>query len=114
LETQITGDDSVIPNPDVISVEHILPKSPGPKWPAKMLKNDFLKDHLQLLGNLTILTEPMNRDCESHEFAYKKDIYKKSKYKITQDLCSVSEWTAEEILNRQSRLADIAAVTWLI
>jgi len=114
LEIQVTGDDSVIPNPETLSVEHILPKSPGTKWPAKMRASDFLKDHLQKLGNLTILTEPMNRDCESHEFAYKKSIYEKSKYKITQDLCNEAEWTAEEIQNRQSRLADIAAVTWLL
>lgn len=114
MEIQVTGDDSVIPNPETLSVEHILPKSPSTKWPAKMRTSDFLKDHLQRLGNLTILTEPMNRDCESHEFAIKKTIYEKSKYKITQDICMVTDWTAEEIQSRQSRLADIATVTWTL
>ena len=55
----------------------------------------------------------MNRDCESREFAFKKTIYQNSKLKMTQELCSVSDWTQPEIEKRQSALADIAAKTWV-
>ncbi len=114
LETTIVGDPSLVPNPETLSVEHVLPKRPGPKWPSPMRKNEYLKENINKLGNLTILTEPMNRDCESNEFVFKKTIYRDSKFMITQKLCSVSDWTQEEIDKRQAELADIAARTWVL
>jgi hypothetical protein len=113
LETTIVGDQSLVPNPETLSVEHVLPKRPGPQWPSPMRKDEYLKEHLNKIGNLTILTEPMNRDCESREFAFKQTIYRDSKFKITQDLCTMSHWTEEEIDKRQAELADVAAKTWV-
>jgi uncharacterized protein with ParB-like and HNH nuclease domain len=114
IEVTISKDDSLIPNPDTLSVEHVLPKKPGPKWPTKMRSADFLKENVSKIGNLTILTEPMNRECESREFSFKKTIYKDSKYKLSQELCQLSDWTETEIEQRQARLADIAASIWVI
>lgn len=113
LETTIVGDQSLVPNPESLSVEHVLPKRPGPKWPSAMRKDEYLKEHLNKIGNLTILTEPMNRDCESQEFAFKKTVYKDSKFKLARDLCSISDWTEAEIDRRQAELAEIAAKTWV-
>ncbi len=114
IEITISKDDSLIPNPETLSVEHVLPKKPGSKWPPRMRSPEFLKEHLSKIGNLTILTEPMNRDCESREFSFKKTIYKESKYKLSQDLCKISDWSETEIDNRQSELAQIAASIWII
>jgi ribosomal protein L18 len=114
LEATIAEDLSLIPNPESLTVEHILPRRPGPKWPAPMRSDEYLKQYLTKIGNLTILTDPMNRECESREFTFKKSIYQDSKFKITQELCSVPNWTAEEIERRQARLADVAARTWLL
>jgi hypothetical protein len=113
LETTIVDDESLVPNPESLSVEHVLPKRPGPKWSSPMRKDEYLKEHLNKIGNLTILTEPMNRDCESREFAFKKTVYQNSKFKITRDLCSISDWTQAEIDKRQAELAAIAARTWV-
>jgi hypothetical protein len=114
METVSAGDSSLIPNPESLSVEHILPRRPGPKWPSRMKSDEYLKQHLAKIGNLTILTEPMNRECESREFAFKKTIYRNSAFKISQELDSISEWTETEIENRQVQLADLAAATWLL
>jgi len=114
LETSIVGDNSLVPNSEALTVEHILPKRPSSKWPQTMRKEDHLREYLNKIGNLTILTEPMNRGCESREFVFKKNIYKESKFKMTQELSSLNEWTQDEIQNRQSSLADIAAKTWTI
>jgi len=114
LEVTISRDDSLIPNPETVSVEHVLPKKPCPKWPLKMRSPEFLKEHLSEIGNLTILTEPMNRDCESREFSFKKKIYKGSKYKLSRDLCQISDWSETAIEKRQSDLADLAADVWVI
>ena len=114
LETTIVGDQSLVPNPESLSVEHVLPKRPGSKWPSRMRSDEYLKEHLNKIGNLTILTEPMNRECESREFTFKKTLYQDSKFKITQDLCSTFDWTETDIDKRQAALADIAAKTWVL
>lgn len=114
LETTIVGDRSFVPNPESLSVEHVLPKRPDPEWPPPMRKDEYLKENLNKIGNLTILTEPMNRDCESREFEFKKTKYRDSSFKITQEICSVSAWTQESIDKRQAVLADIAARTWVL
>jgi len=114
LEVVTSKDKSLIPNPETLSVEHILPKKPGAKWPPKVRSTEFLKEHISKIGNLTILTEPMNRDCESREFSYKKTIYKNSKYKLTRELCKISDWSESEIEKRQVELAELAVSIWVI
>jgi hypothetical protein len=114
IEVTISKDDSLIPNPETLSVEHILPKKPGTKWPPRMRAAEFLKEHISRIGNLTILTEPMNRDCESREFSFKKTIYKDSRYMLTKNLSKISDWSETEIELRQADLAAIAASIWVI
>lgn len=114
IELAVAGNDSHIPNPENLSVEHILPKKPGPKWPKKMRETEYLKTHVSKIGNLTILTDPMNRECESKEFLFKTTIYKKSNYRLSKDLCQISDWTEAEIEKRQAELAKIAASIWVI
>jgi uncharacterized protein with ParB-like and HNH nuclease domain len=114
LEASIVDDQSLVPNPESLSVEHILPKRPDSKWLSYMRKDDYLKEHLTKIGNLTILTEPMNRECESREFDFKKTLYRDSKFKITKDLSSLSDWTETEINKRQEKMADIAIKTWVL
>jgi len=114
IEIYISGDDSLIPNPESLTVEHILPKRPGSEWPTRMRSEDYLKEHCNRIGNLTILTDPMNRDCESKGFDFKKGIYKEAKYKLTTSLCKHSEWNEDRITERQTELADIAAKIWVM
>jgi len=114
IEMGITGDDSLIPNPDVLTVEHILPKSPSIKWPLAMRKKEFLERNCGRIGNLTILTGPMNRDCENAPFDEKKKEYKKSKYELTTELNEIKDWTDKEIGDRQDLLAQRAKDVWAI
>ena len=114
MEVATSEDNSLIPNPETLSVEHILPKKPGTKWSTNVRSTEFLKEHISKIGNLTILTEPMNRDCESREFSFKKAIYKDSRYKLTKELCKMSDWSETEIEKRQADLAELAASIWVI
>jgi hypothetical protein len=114
IEMSITGDESLIPNPDVLTVEHILPKSPSSKWPSAIRKKDFLDRNCGRIGNLTILTGPMNRDCENSPFSDKKKEYKKSKYELTTELSNSKDWTAKEIDDRQGLLAQRAKNVWAL
>jgi hypothetical protein len=114
IEIKMSGDESLIPNPEALTVEHILPKKPDSKWPPKMRQEAFVKEHCNRIGNLTILTEPMNKDCESKPFAFKRKIYDGAKYKITKAICAYEEWDPDAITDRQARLAEVAASVWVI
>ena len=114
IELAGTADKGLIPNPGNLSVEHILPKKPGSEWPRKMRAQEYLKTHVSKIGNLTILTEPMNREVESREFSFKKIIYQNSTYSLSKDLCKIPEWTETEIEKRQEDLANHSASIWVI
>jgi hypothetical protein len=114
IEMNKSEDHSLIPNPEVLTVEHILPKKPNNGWPSAMRDETFLKDNCNRIGNLTILTEPMNREAQSNAFSVKKDTYGKSRYKITKEICQYSEWNADNIAARQSQLAEESATIWTL
>lgn len=114
MEMTLSSQAGIVPSPESLSVEHILSRKPGNGWPSLMRKDDFIKKNLNKIGNLTILTETSNREAQSHDFSFKKNIYAQSSYQITQELCSVENWTESSIDERQSRLANIAAATWAI
>lgn len=114
IECLQSNDDSLIPNPEVLTIEHILPRKPSPAWPVRLRKDPVHKENVSLIGNLTILTEPMNRACESKSFLDKKVSYSQSKYKITKSLCDISEWDETAIAARQKQLADLAARVWTL
>lgn len=45
IEKSISKDDELIPNPEILSVEHILPRKPSKDWSVSMRKDDFIKEH---------------------------------------------------------------------
>lgn len=114
IEIHISEDDSTIPNPDSLTVEHILPKKPDKDWPPNMRKDAFLKEWVNRIGNITLLTEPMNREAQSKRFDLKKPVYSKSTYNISKNICQFSDWNESSILDRQSNLAEIASKVWNI
>jgi hypothetical protein len=114
IECAFAKDNSLIPNPENLTVEHILPKKPSAGWAAKFRKEQFLKENVNLIGNLTILTEPMNRGCESKPFIDKKEFYRESKYGISKALCVFPDWDENTIKKRQTDLSEIASQIWAI
>ena len=114
IEIENSLDDSTIPNPDSLTVEHILPKKPNKDWPFKMRKDTYLKEWVNKIGNITILTEPMNREAQSKRFDIKKSIYSHSTFSVSKDICQFSEWNDGKILERQSSLSEIASKVWIL
>ena len=98
-----------INNEGQCSVEHILPKG---KEHCKGW-NFSIDDHSKLahcLGNLTLLytKERGNKENDNKNFLIKKELYKKSDFVMTKELCDNEKWTADFIKQRQSKLAKIA------
>lgn len=94
----------------VINLEHILPKKPEGNWPQ------FNEDEIQLygrrLGNLALMRASDNSAIQSAPFEEKKALYEKSPYVLTKEVAAPSQWTIQEITERQKRLAMLALKAW--
>ena len=88
-----------------ITVEHILPKSPGDNWKQELKADKELQnDCLHRLGNLCLLAD-VNRSLGNKSFADKKKVFVTSEIQITKTVASFPNWGRAEIDKRQKDLA---------
>ncbi len=105
-------DDETIVNPDQgkVNLEHVMPRNPQGGW--SHIQPEVAASMLKRIGNLTLLATRLNSKAANSEFAEKKKHFAKSAIKLTQDLCTYTEWTAANIEARQEKLAGIAVMAW--
>lgn len=95
-----------------ITIEHILPKSPGASWKTETDADpDLLTDCLYRLGNLCLLSN-VNRALGNKAFADKKKVFATSKLLTTQSLGQYTDWNRRSIERRQKQLAKLAVAQW--
>jgi hypothetical protein len=99
-------------NSEVINLEHILPQNPSSIW------SHFPEEEQTLLfdklGNLALMTTRINAKAGNDGFAFKKKLYAKSEFRLTQSLAKYSRWDRRSIEDRQAHLADLALKAWPI
>jgi uncharacterized protein with ParB-like and HNH nuclease domain len=114
IEKKLSGGESE-PVPE-ITLEHILPKSPDSEWMDFLKKKGIDKqkeDLVYRIGNMTLLTEKMNKAARNKYFTKKRDEhYKTSGLKLNQDLKSLDEWDDNKINSRQEQLFKEAVKIW--
>lgn len=115
--------------PNGIEIEHILPKT----CPSEEIRSSF-EDYdraVSMLGNLTILGQPMNSSVKNKPYSEKVIEYGKSSFvltrslskkedvgkntainKLNEHLISFSEWTDETIIQRQEMLLELSRIIW--
>jgi hypothetical protein len=88
-----------------LTLEHIL---------AEKLDWEGREEYLKRLGNLTLLSFPMNQEAANKPFKQKlKDIYEKEKrIQITKDLIKLKDFTKDTIISRQEKFAEKAVKIW--
>ena len=94
------------------SIEHILPyseKARGDNWPA--FPPEEHESYIRRLGNYCLLTEKDNEKCGDKPYDKKTPIYKRSHYRTASEW-TYDEWTPEHLLDRQERMAKLAAEIW--
>jgi hypothetical protein len=92
---------------DQLDVEHVHAQTP--------LVSDSDLDHLtHEIGNLTFWHPDDNRGAKNASFTTKRQLYKKSKIRMTRELGENSEWDAKAVLDRQARLVSQAMKVWNI
>jgi uncharacterized protein with ParB-like and HNH nuclease domain len=97
-------------NPDSVNLEHILPQNPEGNYPT--FTEEQHSSYYKRIGNLTLMKTKENNEFKSSKFSDKKKKYAESELWITNSLSSLTEWTINEITNRQSELAKLAVETW--
>lgn len=93
------------------NLEHVLPESPSVAW-SHMDENQQERC-IYRLGNMTPLEAGANRDLGNCGYEAKREIYRRSRFEITQSLAErYDEWNEVTIEARQKRMAEMAATVW--
>lgn len=91
------------------NLEHIFPKKPSNEWENPSDLEPFLWN----IGNLTMLGKRLNNAAAASEFTAKKNEYKKSNLKITQNIAdNYSAWDEKAILKRASSMVPLVKEIW--
>lgn len=112
LNAEMCTPEIVPPFPNDITIEHVLPQSPRDPWlrvfPATNERNALT----HRLGNLALLTHPINAAAKNRSFEQKKTTIfgttNGNVFALTANITSYSEWNAIAIRNRQRRLVEVA------
>lgn len=116
-----------------LTIEHIMPQSWIENWPLpdgskgltweeiskmdsedpKVMVNRQRDSMLQTLGNLTILTQPLNSAVSNSAWEIKKpQLLQSSLLPINQQLYSINVWDEKAIVNRGKEIFDRAKLIW--
>ena len=111
-----------IPIKQKLSIEHIMPQDWETHWmltphqdesPQAFVDRKAIRSHLvQTIGNLTLVTQPLNSSVSNSDFTIKAKEIQKSKLNMNIELSSYSGWSEKEIRQRAERLLEVAKGIW--
>jgi hypothetical protein len=113
LQQQADGqsEPEYVPNDDpTVTLEHILPQSPGSGWSHMTAEEHAL--NWNRLGNLALLQATPNSKLGNLPFSDKKPELLKSSFSLTRMAGEFDVWSPKQIQTRQEKLADLALAAW--
>jgi hypothetical protein len=123
LEKYSSHGEILIGGTDAVHVEHVIPlkiktkkaKEEFGDWPSYLGTNSE-SNHAKFvatIGNLTLLSGPLNIGASNNPYERKKDAYRKSAILLTKELPErFSEFRFEEVADRASEFANLALKLW--
>jgi alkylated DNA nucleotide flippase Atl1 len=101
-----------------LTVEHVMPQSPGDEWLRTLSEEaadgesaEELHARFQhTLGNLTLTA--VNAELSNHPFERKQDLLRGSHLEMNRRIAATERWGVREILARADELADRAIALW--
>lgn len=99
-----------------ISVEHILPRKPRGVW-MKSFTEEQIREMVDILGNLTLLSRRKNSKAANYDFKRKKESYfniTSTPFRVTQMLQEYDEWTPETLVDRHYKLLKLVKRIYLL
>ena len=91
-----------------VHIEHIMPVV-ATQWDVD---EETHEAYLWRLGNLMLLSGPINSSISNKPFEVKKERYRESKIEPNKTVAEFSRWGAEEISERQKALCEAALEIW--
>ena len=111
--TELIAIDS---NPD-ITIEHIFPQNPDPKWKMELGNNEYVfikENYLNTIGNLTLSGN--NGKLGNKTFVDKRDLegagYKDSRLWLNKYLSTLNKWNRLEIEKRFEKISERFVKVW--
>ena len=102
--------DEININTSEVHIEHIMPEDKA-QWPE--ISDEDHEEYLWRLGNLCLLSGPINISISNKPFSEKKmEAYAVSKIDPNKDLLKFNEWNKDSIIQRQKDLYSYAAQIW--
>jgi len=114
--------------PDYLSVEHVLPQSWMAHWPLVdgrsvpltriALDEDMARairhrdGHRHRMGNLTLVTSPLNSSMQNQGFEKKRERLGKSLLALNSLIADAETWDEDAIAARGRKLATLAISVW--
>lgn len=105
-------------DPKTVSCEHILPRNAlsGSPWRTVFGGGSGGRyqggRYVHMLGNLTVLPHDENRRADTHPYAQKRQIFKRSALAISKEAVTWKDWTPEVIQARTQRLGKLLIDHW--
>lgn len=105
-------------DPKTVSCEHILPRNAlaGSPWRSAFGGGSGGRYQggrfVHMLGNLTVLPHDENRRADTHPYAQKRQIFKRSTLAISKEAATWKDWTPEVIQARTQRLGKLLIDHW--
>lgn len=117
LENLDNREPVIIDGNQDITIEHIFPQNPDPKWKINLDNEEynFIKEnYLNTIGNLTLSGN--NGKLGNKSFVDKRDLkdagYKDSRLWLNKYLSSIDKWDKEEIEKRFEHISERALKIW--
>lgn len=119
IEEFASGGKVMIPtDTKKVNLEHVYPQKPSQEWKDMLasIGDDDPKKWIYRIGNLALLSAPVNKNYKGKGFDVKKNMcYKKEDtIKFTSMLSKYNTWLKSDIEDRQRKLAKFALQTWRI
>lgn len=121
LENHKNREPVLIEGNDDITIEHIFPQNPDPKWKVDLGNDEYIfikENYLNTIGNLTLSGN--NGKLGNKHFVDKRDMnvddkeqgYKFSKLWLNRYLASLPKWDQSEIEKRFKLIAERYLIIW--
>lgn len=100
------------------TIEHILPQDISRQCWSNIFNNDQHKELINTLGNLCLLSQPLNSEARNFCFTTKRDIYKKTSLLTNREILNMengaerTSWTDEDIKARTERILLFVNQQW--
>ena len=107
IEKHVSGQDT----PSTLTLEHILPYNPDDDWQVSFGRETY-ESAIDRLGNMALLPRSQNMGQET--FEKKREILRKSNYRINQRIAEYAEWNMACLSEHQQWLARQVVAVWKI